>query len=367
MTPTSTRAAVLRSFGEPLVLEELPIPEEIQRGAAVVRVSCCTLCGTDAHLWAGRMAWPGMLPIVLGHEMIGVVESVGPDCVDALGRAVEVGQRIGWSESTCGHCYACSVLRDPVACRNRGYGFLQHSDQWPFVIGGLSERCYVTAGAAKLVLPDDIEDEMAAAAGCAIKTVVRAIDAAGGIRLGSTVVIQGAGALGIFATALASIAGARTVITIGAPDERLSLAREFGANATIGLESDAASRAAEVIDLSGGRGADVLFDFAGGPGVGGEAIQMAAQGATYVVVGTTGGTPEPLPLGTIMGKEMTVRGSLNGDNSDYARSIALIPQLRRFPLGNIFSPPVGLEGASAALESMAQLKQVKAVVRPGQS
>ena len=367
MVQEHTRAAVLRSHAEPLSIEELPLPQQIEPGAALVRITCATLCGTDVHLWSGAMTWPGMLPIVLGHEMVGVVEAAGDGAVDALGRPVQVGQRIGWSESTCGHCYGCSVLRQPVACSSRGYGFLQRADRPPYATGGLSEFCYVTPGAAKLILPDDVEDVWAAAAGCALKTVTRAVSNAGGIRVGSRVVIQGAGALGIFATALASMSGASTVVTIGAPDDRLEVARAFGADATLGLDISGAERVAAVMELTNGRGADLVLDLAGGSGVGGEAVQMAAQGGVFVVVGSTGPAAEPLPLGAIMGKELTVHGSLNGDIGDYHRAVELLPQLsKRFPLDRLFSPPVGLSGASDALAAMSKLGQIKAVILPSQ-
>ncbi|NUR87539.1 MAG: alcohol dehydrogenase catalytic domain-containing protein, partial [Nonomuraea sp.] len=208
------RAAVLTQYGRPLELRDLPLDGDCAPGAALVRVTCATLCATDVHLWSGRM--PAALPLVLGHETAGVVEAVGEGTLDALGRPVKPGDRIGWSESTCGHCHGCTVLRDPVACANRGYGFLQRADVWPYATGGLATHTYVPAQAQKLVLPDDVPDTWAAAAGCAVKTVLHAFDRAGGVRPGQTVAVQGAGALGLVATAYAAVSGAR-VVTIGGP------------------------------------------------------------------------------------------------------------------------------------------------------
>lgn len=363
--PSSTRAAVLRAHGEPLAVEEIPLPEACEPGAALVRVDCATLCATDVHLWSGAMAMPGMLPLVLGHEMTGTVIDAGPGTVDALGRAVGPGSRIGWSESVCGHCYGCTVLRAPVACADRGYGFRQRADRWPYATAGLAEHAYVTPGALKVLLPDDVKDTWAAAAGCAVKTVLHAFDRAGSLRPGADVVIQGAGALGIFATAVAKISGAGTVITVGAPDSRLQLARAFGADVTIGLDGDPDSRVAQVLEATGGRGAELVLDLAGAPGVGAEAVGMAAWGGRFVVVGSTGPRPDPLPLGTVMGKELTVLGSLNGDVGDYHRAVEFLRRFSdRFSWDDLFSTPVGLEQASAAVESMSRLEQVKAVVRP---
>ncbi|MFI6813068.1 zinc-binding dehydrogenase [Nonomuraea sp. NPDC050328] len=396
------RAAVLREYGKPLVLEEVPVPERCEPGAALVRVTCATLCATDAHLWQGVM--PVALPLVLGHEMVGTVVEAGEGTHDALGRPVREGDRIGWSESVCGHCHGCSVLRDPVACANRGYGFLQRADVWPYATGGLAEYVYVVPGAAKLLLPDDLPDTWAAAAGCAVKTVVHAFDRAGGVRPGSTVAVQGAGALGLVATALAAASGA-TVVTIGAPDARLDLARRFGAHHTVTLDGHldsttplgskapagsaatvdgaaapstdrlgsaagegvpgqgAEARVAAVLEATGGRGADLVLDLAGAPGVGAEAVRMAAWGGTFVVVGTTSPAPEPLPLGLVMGKQLTLRGSLNGDIADYHRALDL---LRRTPApwDALFSPPTGLEGASDALAALHRLDAIKPVIHP---
>ncbi|MFF4416423.1 zinc-binding dehydrogenase [Streptosporangium sp. NPDC001559] len=363
--PTSTRAAVLRAHGEPLVIEELPLPAECEPGGAIVKVDCATLCATDVHIWSGGMSFPGMLPMVLGHEMIGTVVAVGSGTVDALGRPVEVGAKIGWSESTCGYCYGCTVIRNPVACSKRGYGFLQRSDVWPHSTAGLAEYDYVTPTAQKYILPEDVKDTWAASAGCAVKTVLHAFDRAGGAKLGSNVLVQGAGALGIVATAVASASGAGKVITVGGPDSRLELAKRFGADVTIGLDGDADSRRAAIMEATDGQGAHLVIDVAGAPGVGAEAIDAAAWGGTFVIVGTTGPRPDPISLGTIMGKELNVLGSLNGDVGDYYNSIEFLRSTQtRFPWDELFSEPVGLGGASAALESMSRLEQVKAVVHP---
>ncbi|UPO77193.1 zinc-binding dehydrogenase [Arthrobacter sp. Helios] len=363
--PATTRAAVLTAHGSALAVQDIPLPDKLEPGAALVEITCTTLCGTDVHLWAGGMTFPGMLPMVLGHEMVGTIVAVGDGAADTLGRPLSAGDRIGWSESTCGNCFGCTVLREPVACSDRGYGFRQRADTWPYATGGLLEHCYVTPGAAKLLLPDDVKDTWAAMAGCAAKTVLRAFDRVGGIRPASTVVVQGAGALGIFATAVARIAGAGKVITVGAPDERLRMAGQFGADATVSVSLGSDGCVQEVLRLTDGKGADHVFDFAGAPSVGKEAIAMAAQRGTVAVVGSTGPTDNEVPLGMVMGKELSVVGSLNGDISDYYRAIQFFSTFAgRMPWDELFSEPVGLQGASAALAAMSELNQIKAVVDP---
>ncbi|MEU5692805.1 zinc-binding dehydrogenase [Actinosynnema sp. NPDC020468] len=362
--PTSTRAAVLTEHGKPLHLTEIPLPAEVEPGAALVHVSCATLCGTDVEIWSGKMSFPGMLPMVLGHEMVGEVVAVGADTRDALGRDIEVGARIGWSESTCGECYGCVVLREPVACSRRGYGFLQRSDVHPFATAGLCEYAYVVPRAAKLLLPDEIPDNWAAMAGCAAKTVLRAFSYVGGLT-GKRVVVQGSGALGVFATAVAHLSGAAKVITVGSPASRLTLAGEFGADATVDIAEGSERIVERVTELTGGRGADLVMDFAGAPSVGREAVAMAAQRGHVVIVGSTGPNSEPLPLGAVMGKELTVHGSLNGDISDYHKAIEFFSAFAdRMPWNDLFGTPVGLSAASERIEAMHRLDEVKAVVDP---
>lgn len=362
--PTTTRAAVLVEHGADLDLQELPLPAP-EPGAAIVKISATTLCGTDVEIWKGVMSFPGMLPMVLGHEMVGTIVALGEGTLDATGRTLRVGERIGWSESTCGHCYGCSIMREPVFCSHRGYGFLQRSDNPPYATGGLCEYVYVTPGAAKLLLPDDVPDEFASMAGCAAKTVLRAFDRMGGVKPASRVVIQGAGALGIFATAVASISGAKQVIVIGAPDERLGVAREFGATDVVNIAPGSEAIISTVMELTDGQGADHVFDFAGAGSVAAEALGMAAPRGTFAIVGSTHRNMVEIPIAAIMGKELTVVGSINGDIADYHNAIEFYRGFRdRMPWTRLFGEPIGLTQVSDAIRSMSELRTIKAVIDP---
>lgn len=367
MRPKVTRAAVLREFGAPLELTEVPLPDELPPGSAIVRVRTTTLCGTDAHLWQGAMPFVA-LPIVLGHEMVGDVVALGEYAGrDALGRPVDIGSRVVWSESVCGHCHGCTVLREPVLCAERGYGFAQRADRWPFVVGGLAEHVYLPPGAARVVLADDMPDTWAASAGCAVKTVVRAFANAGGVRPGSTVVVQGSGPLGLVATALARAGGAEQVITLGGPVSRLRMATAFGADTIIDVTevTDSDERVALVEELTGARGADLVVDVAGGPTANREGVLMCAQRGTHVVVGLAGPDAAPVPMDVVMSRELRVVGSLNGDAGDLVRALRFLTGFAdRFAWDALFSDPVGLAGADAALKDMASMAAVKAVVDP---
>ncbi|MGH8963670.1 MAG: zinc-binding dehydrogenase [Jatrophihabitantaceae bacterium] len=368
--PASTRAAVMHSYAEPLTIEDVPLPAQIEPGAALVRIACTTLCGTDAHLWDGRLAGflPIALPMIHGHEMVGHVVALGPgDRRDAVGREIAVGDRIVWSEAVCGHCHACTVLGESVFCEHRALGFRQAADVPPYVVGGLADYVYVTPGAQKLLVPPDVDDTWAAAAGCAVKTMLRAFDNGGGVRPGSSVVVQGSGPLGLFATAYARAGGAGSVITIGAPAARLALAREWEADQVISIEelTDPEARVARVHELTGGRGAELVLDFSGGPSANREGVLMCATRGSYVVVGIAGPHAEPIPASVVMGRELRVCGSMNGDVGDLAASLEFLSRTRdRFDWDRAFDPPVGLSGATDALAAMSALTAIKPVIVP---
>jgi threonine dehydrogenase-like Zn-dependent dehydrogenase len=121
----------------------------------------------------------------------------------------------------------------------------------------------------------------------------------------------------------------------------------------------------QVLELTGGQGADLVLDFAGAPTVGPEALAMAAQRGTFVVVGSTGAAGDPVALSTIMGKELTVVGSLNGDIADYYLAIEFFRAFAdRLPWDDLFSEPVGLAEASRKVATMASLGEIKAVIDP---
>lgn len=368
--PRSTRAAVMHAYAEPLTVEEIPLPTELEPGAALVKVDVTTLCGTDAHLWDGRLSsfLPVAMPMVHGHEMVGRVVAIHPyETRDALGREIAVGDRIVWSEAVCGHCHPCSVLGETVMCERRALGFLQAADVAPYATGGLSEYVYVAPGAQRLLVDDAISDTWAAAAGCAVKTMLRAFRNGGGVAPGSTVVVQGAGPLGLFATAYARAAGAGTVITIGGPEARLEVAKAWGADhvISVGAVPDADARVGQVLELTGGLGAELVLDLAGAPTANREGVLMAARKGAYVVVGIAGPDADPIPMPVVMGRELRVVGSMNGDIGDLALSLEFLKRERSsFDFDLMFDTPVGLSGASEALAAMASLTSIKPVVAP---
>jgi hypothetical protein len=141
------------------------------------------------------------------------------------------------------------MLQDETLCADRFIGMLTPCSRPPHLHGTFADHAHIHPRAGRIRVPDAVDSELASAASCALRSVIAAFNRLGALDYRDTVLIQGAGPLGLFATAVASMHAPRRLIVIGAPDARLELAREFGADATISIEAypDPAERTAIVI------------------------------------------------------------------------------------------------------------------------
>jgi len=274
------KAAVFFGPGKPFELRELPLPE-VEPDAVLIRVALANVCGSDLHFWRGDA--PLRLPDdgwIFGHEMTGRVSRLGARVqTDSLGRPLREGDRVAYTYFyPCGRCYAC-LANEPAACpakieRPRG------PSEFPHFHGAFAEYYYLRPRGALFLVPDALPDEMVAPVNCALSQVIFGLGRAG-LAFGGSVVIQGAGGLGIQAAAVARDMGAATVIVVDQLPGRLELARAFGADHTINLKevADRKERVALVRTWTGGGGADVVCDFVGFPQVIPEGIEMLRSAA----------------------------------------------------------------------------------------
>jgi propanol-preferring alcohol dehydrogenase len=212
------KAAVVRAFGEPLVIEERPDPEP-GPGQVRIRVEASGLCHTDIHAAHGDWPVKPNPPFVPGHEGVGLVEALG-DGVTHL----TLGQRVAvpWLGSACGRCEHCLSGWETLCEQqiNTGYG----------CDGGYAEKMLARADFAQPV-PDGISPLDAAPLTCAGVTTYKALKVAG-VGPAQLVAVSGVGGLGHLAVQYAKIAGA-TVAAIDVTDEKLELASELGADLVI--------------------------------------------------------------------------------------------------------------------------------------
>ncbi|MDQ3752054.1 MAG: zinc-binding dehydrogenase [Actinomycetota bacterium] len=364
-----SRGAVLTSFGAPLEIESFEAPEP-EPGALLVKVAYGGVCGTDVHLQAGHLPMP--TPVILGHEAVGAVTTLGRDVTeDALGAPLSEGDRITWASSiACGRCFYCRQERQPTLCQNRSvYGISRRSDRWPHLLGSWGDLQYLEAGSTVVRLPDEVSVEAAIALGCAGPTVVHGVLRIAKPGVGDTVVVQGCGPVGLAASMFARLSGAGCIVMAGGPSGRLELARELGiadAYVDIFAVTDPGSRVAVVRDLTpGGRGADLVVEATGVPSAVAEGLEMCRPNGTYLVLGQyTDHGPTPLNPHLITRKQLRVLGSWALSGADVVDFVVSLPQLNdRFDLARLVTP-YPLEAVNEALDDVRAGGVTKAVLAP---
>src|SRR5512141_258232 len=222
------KAAVVRHFTQPLSIEDVPRPEPSD-GQVLVRIEACGLCHTDIHAAHGDWPIKPQLPLIPGHEGVGIVEALGPNA----GEEISVGDRVAipWLGVACGHCRYCNSGRETLceAQINTGYG----------MDGGYAE--YTAAYARHVVkVPDAVDSLDAAPLSCAGVTVYKAVKSSG-IGPSQLCAIFGVGGLGHLAVQYAKIQGA-TVVAVDLDVDKLEMARELGADYVVNAAEPAGSR-----------------------------------------------------------------------------------------------------------------------------
>ena len=355
------RAAVIARFNEPLEIRQVQIPE-LEKGGMLARVEAATLCGTDIHRWHGSLGIERSLPFIPGHETCGTVVDLNGPRTDLLGRPLKPGDRVLWAYPSCGHCYYCTVARQHTLCAAKQSWGHQKIDDYPYLLGGLAEYQYAPPASAVITVPAEVTSPLAASAACALRTVMSGFERLGAIASHETVVIQGAGPLGLYSTALARDHGAHRVLVVGAPAARLKVAEEFGADAVLDLEvvPDAKERIAWVRDHTDGRGGDVVIQVATGDAVG-EGLLMTRPGGRYVSIGAGGNKPVPLEA---LGRAISYVNIAQAEPRHWLQAVDFLASRRSIPFERIITGSYDLDGTSEAFRLMSDFKIVKPVIYP---
>jgi len=362
--PATGRIARFDEPGKPFVIEEVPLPE-VGPGEILVRVSRANICGSDVHAWHGTFVTRGLggqLPTVLGHEMVGTVAELGAGvATDSDGRPLQPGTRVVFPYFFCCHsCRNCLAGRRN-ACLNLRMAMLGRADEPPYFVGGYADYFLLPAGAVVYTVPDSVPDEIAAGANCALSQVMYGLERVD-LQLGETVVVQGAGALGLYAVAVA-----KTVIAIDGVPERLELAREFGADEVIDItDTTEKDRVKTVRRLTDGQGADVVVEVVGHPSAIDEGLKLAAQFGRYVEIGNInlGKTFEFDPSRFVFSNKTMVGVSLY-DPPVLSRALAFLEEYRdRLPFDRLAAACYPLEDINAAFAAAEAKRDVRASIVP---
>jgi L-iditol 2-dehydrogenase len=260
------------------------------------------------------------------------------------------------------------VKQQPTRCpERRAYGIGYRADESPHFLGGYAEVHYLRPRANIFKLGDDVPNEALIGAGCALITAIHGIERTG-IDWQDTVVVQGAGPVGISALAVAKTAGASRVIVIGGPKHRLEMARRFGADEVIDLDEvrDPQARLDTVRNLTGGYGADVVLECAGVPQAVAEGWELCRDGGKYLLLGHyCDAGPIALNPHVITRKQLQVFGSWSSEPRHMAAAIEFLARYpRQFPFASLVTHRLPLAQADDALQLVARWEAGKCVLIP---
>jgi threonine dehydrogenase-like Zn-dependent dehydrogenase len=349
------RIAVLKAYGGEFELREYPVPE-VEPGAILVKLTRAGICGSDLHIWRGEMKEVyGALPqdLTFGHEMCGRVERLGAGVTtDSMGQPLREGDRVTYLYFfPCGRCPVC-LHDEPGACPRKARAN-RVAGTPPYFNNAYGEYYYLRPNHSVFKIPDEISDDVATPANCALSQVLYGLRRAG-LRAGQSIVIQGAGGLGINATAVARDMGADTIIVVDRLPERLALAKSFGADHTLSIAElpTVEQRVDAVKSLTGGFGADVAADFVGYPEVVPEGLRMLRSGGTYLEVGSIApGNVFSYDATALVRNNTRLVGTSNYSPWALEQSLAFLKRnINRFPFGRVVSHVYPLERISEGFE-----------------
>jgi len=301
------KAAVVREFGQPLSIDEVPVPMP-GRGEVLVKMMATGVCHTDLHAADGDWPVKPRLPFVPGHEGAGVVAALGPGVT-----GVKEGDAVGiaWLHDACGVCEHCLDGWESLCSAQRNSGYSVNGSFAEYAIGAAA---YVAR------LPERPDFAALAPILCAGVTTYKGIKETEA-RPGQWLAVSGIGGLGHLGIQYAKAMGLY-VVAIDVSEEKLALARTLGAD----LAVDA--RAADAVDLvvtqTGGGAHGVLVTAVSVPAFG-QALRMVRRRGTVSLVGLPPGE-FPTPIFDVVLKRITIRGSIVGTRRDLDEAIALAAQ-----------------------------------------
>lgn len=359
-------AAVMPAPRAPIEIREFPRPD-LPPGAALLRTVRSEVCGTDVHLWHGRLSGVPY-PIIPGHVSAGVIESARGPLRGLDGSALREGDRAVFFDvhRTCGRCRPCTVHRTPTRCAaRRVYGITDSANDGLF--GGWAQAIYLEPGVGLARLPDAVSFDDYIGGGCGLLTAVHIIERAS-LRPGDSVLVQGTGSVGLSTIALARLCGASAIFAIGAPSSRLELARRMGADHVLDLETTSpAERLDRVRALTHGEGADVVVEAAGSARAVEEGPGLARDGGRYVIAGhyTDAGASAMNAHAQINRKHLEIRGCWGSEPAHFLRALLFLERFASsVPWRAIGSRTYQLGQLNEALADAEAMRIPKALVDP---
>lgn len=343
----------------------------------LIRVDLAGVCGSDVHMRDHEMDLS--YPIVPGHELVGeVVEQGSAVETDDARRSLAVGDAVTVVPgSSCDDCWYCENMPTrPLTCNDRVVHGFRSADEPPHLHGGMSEYMLLEDRAHYYRFPDTVPRELGALVE-PLSVATHAIERAyspglphvrEGLGIGQSVVIQGAGPIGLLTAATASTVGAGQIIVVDLIEERLQMAERFGATATIDLSEYEGDEFIDAIDAltPSGEGPDVAIEAVGRPAAFEQALRIPHNGGRVVEVGHyfSAGDAAVDPSDLIH-RQLDVFGSLAYPPDQFETSMTMLERtVDRFPYDALLNHRVDLDDAEAAYEAQAAGDAYRATIHP---
>lgn len=364
MPEANGRLAFLSAPGS-VELREYPLPQ-VERGALLVEVLAAGVCGSEIHQYSGRHP---MTRLALGHEFVGRIIDASTRPIDSAGGSLRAGDRVTATYfQTCLRCAACA-RGDFGLCENAYEGLLRGPDESPHFVATHSTHYYISPGQWVFKVPDDVPTLVAASANCALTQVLCGIDRAR-VNAGDRLVIQGAGGLGLWATAVAHERGA-TVIVIDQVPERLELATRFGADDVVSLTDfpDLEARRRRIHELAGGAGVDAVMDVTGVPEALTEGLGLLRPGGLLIEIGgVLPGQTVELDIGQLTRNGISILTVIRYHPRYLLNALRFLSRnVRRLPLEDLIDGVYGLDREEEALEDSKARRVHRAAIVPAEN
>ncbi len=347
---------------EEVAVKEFEVSEP-EPGAVLAKVRRANVCGSEVHIY--HFHHPLIRECVLGHEFVGEVVALGEGVeTDYAGAPVRVGDRIiAPYYRTCRRCPAC-LRGDFNLCQNAYSFWSQPPEAEPHFTGAFATHYFIHPDQYFYKVPDNVPDEAVAGANCGLSQVLFGLHQIG-LSTGDSLVIQGAGGLGLYAAAVGKDMGAQ-VITIEGIPERIELAKRFGAESVVDMQQHktAEERVELVQSLTLGYGADVVLEVSGVPAAFLEALQLARPGGKVVEIGNVSlGAEHEISLapGLITRKMLRVQGFVRYQPWYLHKALRFLERKHKdHPFAELSDRKYGLGEVGEAIER----QEAKKVPRP---
>ena len=359
----STFGMIFTKSDVPMDRQKFHFPN-LNQGELLVKIKYATIWGSDLHTYQGFRLTP--VPTILGHEIIGEIAELPTDNIlhDYYGNVLKQGDRITWSiAASCGECHYCKIGLSQKCVNLFKYGHEKISDEHP-LSGGYAEYCHLAKGTTIVKIPDNIPNKVIGPANCATATTAAAFRV-GGDCAGKTVIIQGAGMLGLTACAMASSLGAKKVIALDIDKDRLILASKFGATETILIEGDDADVINEIKNITDAHMGDLIIEMSGISTSVDLGLNLLSIGGHIVFVGSVFTQPNVQinPESIVRGIH-NIHGMHNYIPEDLATAITFLEKNHKiFPFEELVSSEFPLQDVDAAFQHSIATKAFRVAIK----